>query len=93
MGKVIRTEHGWAGHFRCANRFQFRRNTLLTCGDINIVVSTVGQLEINGKIKGIGCDRYYETMAFFSKKDGLKYHDIDVEKQIEIDSNWKTEIQ
>lgn len=70
------TERGWAGHFICADKCQFKRNTLLEYKDIKWVVSTVGampQSEVLGKIPElcsengydtIGLNRYYETMAF-----------------------------
>lgn len=70
------TERGWAGHFICADRCKFRRNTLLEYGDKKWVVSTVGampQSETTRKYLGsilkngfetIGLGRYYETMAF-----------------------------
>ena len=87
--KVIRTERGWAGHFICADKCKYRRNTLLNYDDIYIVVSTVGNLVFLGKREEIGCDRYYETMAFFSRDEDKIYHDANVEKQIYFDSNWR----
>jgi len=89
--KVKRTERGWAGHFICADRCLFRRNTLLERGDIKIVISTVGAMQDihkEGRFERIGCDRYYETMAFHSKKDDKKYHDIDVNRQVYFNSEW-----
>ena len=86
---VQRTERGWAGHFICANRCRFRRNTLLERGDTRIVVSTVGLLE---NIKGdgfetVGNDRYFETMAFHAAFDG-RYWDADVSREISFESPW-----
>ena len=96
MKEVTRQERGWAGHFICAKDCLFRRNTLLTCGDARIVVSTVGLMlnALKGKGAGfeedfseIGYKRYYETMAFHSNSADTKYHDIDVTREIRIDSN------
>ena len=88
MGGVIRGERGWAGHFICANRCKFRRNTLLTYNDIKIVVSTVGLMQIDDKYETIGAGRHFETMAFHSDKSDTRYNDADVSKQIYFDSDW-----
>jgi len=88
---MIKTiERGWAGHFICANRCRFRRNTLIDAGETKIVVSTVGLMEsLNGdSFEKIGSGRYYETMAFHTNKEDTRYHDIDVEKQISFESEW-----
>ena len=99
------TERGWAEHFICADSCKFRRNTLLEYKDKKWIVSTVGampQSEIMKKypefcskngFETIGCDRYYETMAFEAEpvknKDGIIiYYDADVGKQIYFDSDW-----
>jgi len=85
---VIRTERGWAGHFICANRCRFRRNTLLTYNDIMIVVSSVGLMEIDGKFDTVGAGRHFETMAFHADKNDKRYFDADVSKQVYFDSDW-----
>lgn len=86
---IKRTERGWAGHFCCSRNCIFHRNTLLEKGNIRIVVSTVGAMILNTdkKYTEIGIGRYYETMAFHAKKDGI-YWDADVSNQITFDSNW-----
>lgn len=85
------TERGWAGHFICADRCEFRRNTLIDFGHKKVIVSTVGMmrdLEQSGKFDTIGAGgRYYETMAFVAKKDG-PYWDIDVSRQLSFESEW-----
>ena len=83
---VSRTERGWSGHFICADRCQFRRNTLLECGDKRIVVSTVGMLkDIHSpnemKFDTIRYNRHFETMAFHAKHDG-RYWDADAEREV-----------
>lgn len=88
MKKVTRTERGWAGHYICSHRCLFRRNTLLSYKNINIVVSTVGALWFEGKIEIIYPDRYYETMAFHSKEDDHIYHDVDTNRPVDFDSQW-----
>src|SRR3712207_2143515 len=88
-GIVKRTERGWAGHFICAYRCAFRRNTLLEYKDQKIVVSTVGRMyDDKGKLDTVGHNRYYETMAFMSDSKDTKYYDIDVEKEIQLDCEW-----
>lgn len=89
--KII--ERGWAGHFICADRCRFRRNTLIDFGRKKIVVSTVGVMTspINEKgFEEIGLNRHYETMAFVAKKDGV-YWDADVTREVRFESNWRIE--
>lgn len=87
MKEVLRQERGWAGHYILSHKCLFRRNTLLTCGEIKIVVSTVGRMVIDKKLEPIGSDRYYETMVFHAKSED-KYFDADVSRQIDFDSEW-----
>lgn len=89
--KVTTQERGWAGHFICAQSCRFRRNTLITCGDTRLVVSTVGCMEDNLRGKGfvqIGLDRYYETMVFHSDSNDTRYYDADVSREVSFDSPW-----
>ena len=92
MKKVTRQERGWAGHFICGNRCLFRRNTLLTCRDTRIVVSTVGllpdPLREERTFMEIGCNRHYETMAFHTDPKDTRYNDIDVSRKVDFDSEW-----
>lgn len=75
------TERGWAGHYCLAHKCRFRRNTLIENESTKIVVSTVGNMFINGKLEEIGASgRLYETMAFHSKCD--KYDDADVSREV-----------
>ena len=91
MKKVERVERGWGGHFICADRCMFRRNTLLTCGDRRVIVSSVGLMKsLRGaeeKFEEIGHQRYYETMAFEAQHDG-RYWDADVSKEVQFSSPW-----
>ena len=84
------TERGWAGHFICANRCRFRRNTLIEHDRKKIVVSTVGLMETLDRqgFDTVGYERYYETMAWHSDKKDKRYHDMDVEKPVYFDSEW-----
>lgn len=87
-----RTERGWSGHFICADRCLFRRNTLLEYKGIEIVVSTVGAMQSfdkEGEFEIIGYNRYFETMAFHSDKNDKRYHDMDVSRQVYFDSDWQ----
>ena len=72
--KPIITERGWAGHFICSDRCQFRRNTLIDFGKKKIIVSTVGLLRLerdDKKFETVGYNRFYETMALEAKKEGI----------------------
>jgi len=92
MRKVTRTERGWAGHHILAGRCRFRRNTLLTCGKVSIVVSTIGLSRnlANTGFDTVGAgDCYFETMAFHSKTKDWRYHDADVERNVCFDSPWR----
>jgi hypothetical protein len=82
-------ERGWAGHFMCASRCSYRRNTLVTVGRKRVVVSSVGQYRPgeSGPVGTIGHERFYETMAFRAKRVGA-YWEADVSKQISFDSEW-----
>jgi hypothetical protein len=86
---VTRIERGWAGHFICAHRCKFRRNTLLTRGDVRIVVSSVGLLpSFDGEgYSEIGFDRFFETMAFHAKHDG-RYWDADTSREVGFEAPW-----
>lgn len=88
--EIKTTERGWAGHFCAADDCKFRRNTLVEYGDVKIVVSTIGVWFLMGKIEKVGCNRYYETMAFHSCEKDTKYNDIDVEREVILDC--KTQI-
>lgn len=79
------TERGWAGHYVCSHHCLFRRNTLIEHEKTRIVVSTVGAMLIENKIEKIGLDHYYETMAFYAKKND-QWNDADVRNQAKIES-------
>lgn len=98
--KVQRTERGWGGHFICAHRCLFRRNTLLEYQDLQIVVSTVGLMQATDRsmssdaftdeisFKEIGHHRYYETMAFHVDPADTRYHDSNVSRKVNFASPW-----
>jgi len=87
MSMVNRYERGWAGHFICANRCRFRRNTLLECGESRVVVSTVGSMVHPDGFSTVGHNRHFETRAFHAKHDG-RYWDADVNSEVEFSSPW-----
>jgi hypothetical protein len=60
---------------------------LLDNGARKIVVSTVGQYRRNGNVEIIGCNRYYETMAFAASNQG-GYWDADVGNEVDFSSPW-----
>jgi len=81
MKEVKEIWRGWQGHFICLCRFHL--NTLVVYGKKKIVVSTVGEYypgHLKGKMDTIGCDRFYETMVFYSSND--KYNDADVTQEL-----------
>ena len=86
---VKTTERGWGGHFICADRCLFRRNTLVEGPAQSFVVSTVGNF-YDGRepvAQTIGHQRYYETMVFLARKDG-PYLEADVGNQVFMSSDW-----
>lgn len=92
--KVVLKERGWGGHFICASRCKFRRNTLVTLlndkglAQAEVVVSTVGlfQLSHDSEIEEIGLGRYFETKAFWARKSDTRYHDADISREISFHS-------
>lgn len=90
MHKAKTTERGWGAHYICASSCLFRRNTLVEYKDIKIVVSSVGARRLdNGDFREIAPGRHYETMAFHTKKEDTRYHDIDVTRSVDFSSNWQ----
>jgi hypothetical protein len=84
------TERGWAGHFICAERCTFRRNTLIEHNGTGVVVSSVGAMRnLDGKIATVGCNRWYETMAWYAKDvDENGYVEMDVDREISLNCEW-----
>lgn len=83
-------ERGWIGHFICADRCRFRRNTLLTFGDVRVVVSTVGamgSMEPGQGFDTVGSDRHFETRAFMASFES-PYWDADVTCHVSFASPW-----
>ena len=88
LQEVKRTERGWGAHFIGAHHCEFRRNTLLECGDIRLVVSTVGANtpKQDGKYSLVNAYGFYETLVF--KADKAPYWDIIPSQQVGFDSKW-----
>jgi len=86
--QIKRTERGWAGHFICGPRCRFHLNTLLEYNKTRIIVSTVGMMFTDDKPDQIGCDRYYETMAFEAETRRNGFVEINVKKEIDFSSKW-----
>ena len=87
--KIKITYRGWAGHFICGHKCQFRLNTLIELGDTRVVVSTVGRYlsPLKKEFDTIGYNRHYETMAFHAVKDG-EFWDADVGREVSFESEW-----
>jgi hypothetical protein len=88
------TYRGIPGHFCCSHRCMFHLNTLIEYGNKRIVVSTVGLMldpmnKDHNKIiyAEIGVNRYYETVAFWAKKNG-DFWDANIDRPVEFDSPW-----
>ncbi|HUX79061.1 MAG TPA: hypothetical protein VMW10_04855 [Alphaproteobacteria bacterium] len=94
MNKIKRIERGWAGHFCCAAKCLFRRNTLIEYGDKGVVISTVGALyfdypETTGEreFTEVCNGAYYETQVFWAGDN--EYKDADVSRSISFEAPWK----
>lgn len=89
MTAVKRTERGWPGHFIGGRMCMFRRNTLLECDGVRIVVSTVGDYHPfpDKPAEEIGYRRHYETMVFRAEFDG-HYWDANACEEIVPSSPW-----
>lgn len=82
--KISVVERGWPAHYICADRCRFRRNTLVGEVGKGVVVSTVGNMVIDGQIDtvaAVGC--YYETLAFAAVQRG-EYVEADVTKELQF---------
>ncbi len=85
---VVITERGFAGHFIGVDRCRYCRNTLVECGELRIVVSTVGNYRpMSQDATEIGHNRFYETMAFKATRD-RGYWEADVCEEIAFESPW-----
>lgn len=99
MHYVTMEEYGWPGHYCCADRCRFKRNTLLIQygGEPRIedwiseaiIVSTVGEFWPSGQAEEmieVGGERFYETMIFkASFSEELRHYVIDTDKEIKVD--------
>ncbi len=92
--KVKITERGFGAHFIGNRSCGFRRNTLIEKGEKRVVVSTVGNYQPKGSFNKndkheheIGARRFYETMAFEAKKEGV-YWEANIGVEVPFTSNW-----
>ena len=83
------TERGWAGHLCVSSYCLFKRNTLVEKGKKKLVVSTVGNYRspVTQKPDTIGLNRYYETMVFKARKEGV-YWEAETSNELPFESNW-----
>lgn len=83
-------ERGWAGHFCHSSKCSFKRNTLVSLGNLRVVVSTVGAYQpiTGGDYQEIGFGRYYETMAFKAALAYGIYWESNVSKEVNFDGKW-----
>ena len=102
--KVKRTDRGWAGHFICASRCRYRRNTLLEAGRVRVVVSSVGLLERREYDKPdkdllalLGGTDQFDTIGAggrmyetmaFHAKREGPYWEADVQRDVHFTSPW-----
>ena len=77
--EIKRAERGWAGTFVCSDRCRFRRNTLLTLGDVRIVISTVGLMvakhaapDGSYQFETLGGSRHFETLVFHADPEDAR---------------------
>lgn len=84
------TERGWPAYYIRSESCPFHRNTLIEYADLKWVVSTVWRqrpLDDPDDWIKIGYNRYYETMAFKAKQNGI-YWEADTSNPTDFDSEW-----
>ena len=88
---IVKTERGWPGHYDGWHYCGFRRNTLVECGDIKIVVSTIGNFcpDVRYGMDGFCSDTspekisLYETVCFMATQF-VCYLDADKDKKLSL---------
>jgi len=88
------TYRGYQGHFIC--KCNFHLNTLINYENKdkpNIIVSTIGQYIVDGKMQELGCNKnsFFETMVFNTQMDKVKIKNKLVEFEDIIPSELKCE--
>lgn len=66
--EVKRIERNWVGHYIYGSREQFHKNTLIKLGRKEIVISTLGVVQVvpnYPKMDNIEKEIYFETIAFY----------------------------